>query len=170
MSAYTFSLLIFLLLVLLTVCNAHRAPDVAPDLPEGWCPPPYGKGTKTTGECICLSGGCEGPKCINDSGFHYFDYVKCPTCRCIKKEAKDKTFKPAVVKANSDKVDNKVGASSDSNDDSHQDDSMLAWLYDNASVIFIVIVAIFMFLLACVFILLSMNMDVDNLGANSKSK
>jgi len=82
-----------LLMVVVVLVLSNKAPDEAPDLPEGWCV--NGRETKTTGECICVSGACEGPKCVH-AGIVFYKYTDCPTCKCVKKtrerdEAKVKT-------------------------------------------------------------------------------
>ena len=62
------------------VAVAMRAPDVAPDLPDGWCV--GGTPTATTGECMCRS-TCEGPRCRNEQGFVWYAYKECPSCKCV---------------------------------------------------------------------------------------
>ena len=71
-------LVVYLLLI---ACGASRAPDVAPDLPEGWCK--NGTPTRTTGECMC-PGDCSGPRCHREQGFVWYSGLKCPTCECVK--------------------------------------------------------------------------------------
>ncbi len=74
---------------------ALRAPDVAPELPEGWCDARYGSATKTTGECICLTAECEGRGCEKEQGFVWYSYSKCPACRCVAKNSRLSTGKHA---------------------------------------------------------------------------
>lgn len=61
---------------------AMRAPDKAPDLPEGWCDKRYGTPTATTGECMCKH-ECEGRGCERAQGFIWYAYAKCPSCECV---------------------------------------------------------------------------------------
>lgn len=87
------SVLILMLLALGMFCTGMRAPDVAPDLPEGWCNPKYGTPTRTTGECICKPNAvCTGPKCVNEQGFIFYSGVECPSCECVegKRESRKK--------------------------------------------------------------------------------
>ena len=67
-------------LLMAAVAVAMRAPDVAPDLPDGWCV--GGTPTATTGECMCRS-TCEGPRCRNEQGFVWYAYKECPSCKCV---------------------------------------------------------------------------------------
>jgi hypothetical protein len=80
------ALLVLLLLGTLGILHLFgmRAPDVAPDLPDGWCNRKYGNPTRTTGECICKPNAvCTGPGCINEQGFIFYSGVTCPSCECV---------------------------------------------------------------------------------------
>jgi hypothetical protein len=60
-----------------------RAPDTAPNLPEGWCSDlKYGTPTRSTGECICKY-ACSGNGCRREHGLNWYEYKSCPTCKCI---------------------------------------------------------------------------------------
>jgi len=89
-------LLLLLLLVEPPTSFSGFAPDVAPDLPEGWCNLVYGTPTRTTGECICKQ-ECEGKGCHRQQGFIFYSYSECPTCQCVAGSKKPK------VKVNTDK-------------------------------------------------------------------
>ena len=61
---------------------------------ESNCHPIYGRATTTTRECICLSHNCEGKLCQSDQGYTWYNYDKCPTCRCTAPAVS----KPASIK------------------------------------------------------------------------
>jgi hypothetical protein len=72
----------FLLMVLCWICavSSSRAPDKPPVLPDGWCDLRYGTPTRTTGECICKTGECEGSGCKKQEGLVFYSGVSCPHC------------------------------------------------------------------------------------------
>jgi hypothetical protein len=72
---------IFLILSFWEILGS-RAPDNAPELPEGWCDTKYGTPTRSTGECICKF-DCEGSRCRKEHGLSWYDYQTCPSCKCI---------------------------------------------------------------------------------------
>jgi hypothetical protein len=71
------------LFAIIAIGSASRAPDVAPDLPDGWCKGGYP--TRTTGECMCTGKECSGPRCLREQGFIWYSGVDCPTCKCVPK-------------------------------------------------------------------------------------
>ena len=87
----TLTLLLICVSLLLCGIFGNRAPDKAPDLPEGWCK--NGAPTKTTGECICSALGrvCEGSRCIDEQGFSFYSGVTCPDCKCVKRVKVEET-------------------------------------------------------------------------------
>ena len=77
-------LILLVVVCMLALSRASRAPDVAPDLPDGWCK--GGKPTSTTAECICSPGVCVGRGCHREQGFEWYK-PDCSTCRCTRKGA-----------------------------------------------------------------------------------
>lgn len=61
-------LILYVLSFSFTYIAGNRAPDTAPNLPEGWCDLRYGRPTATTGECICMTQNCEGKACERSQG------------------------------------------------------------------------------------------------------
>lgn len=59
-----------------------RAPDTAPNLPDGWCDTHYGTPTRSTGECICKY-ACLGNGCRREHGLNWYEYKSCPSCKCV---------------------------------------------------------------------------------------
>ena len=47
----------------------------------------YGKLTRSTDECVCLTNNCVGSGCIFEQGLAFFPYSKCKDCRCIQKHS-----------------------------------------------------------------------------------
>ena len=83
MRDYISLVLLCVVVALQSFCGvAHSAPDVAPDLPDGWCDRIFGAPTRTTGECICKV-DCEGPRCVREQGFVFYSGVNCPSCKCV---------------------------------------------------------------------------------------
>jgi len=72
---------VLFIIILVVIVRGNMAPDEAPDLPSDWCK--GGHPTRTTGECICVTGECEGPHCVR-SGLVFYKYTDCPTCKCVK--------------------------------------------------------------------------------------
>lgn len=72
----------FLLFLYISLYLSSRAPDKAPNLPDGWCNLKYGSPTKSTGECICKY-RCVGSGCKNEHGLNWYEYKVCPTCKCV---------------------------------------------------------------------------------------
>ena len=85
---------IFILVLILNIIfvESNRAPDVSIDLPKNFCK--YGKRTRTTGECICLSGLCEGSGCQH--GDLVFFHADCTDCHCLPSSPKPKQEKAAA--------------------------------------------------------------------------
>lgn len=75
--------IVFLLIFNQISCS--RAPDEAPDMRDDFCSD--GKRTKTTGECICLTGMCVGSKCVH-AGIVYYPH-DCHDCKCVAKTEAD---------------------------------------------------------------------------------
>jgi hypothetical protein len=104
MNAIVFLVCIFLFS---TLVYSSRAPDEAPDLPEGWCDKKFGTPTRTTAECICKR-ACEGRGCQNTQGLIFYSYLTCPTCKCVESstanaaERKDSSSQPAREHDNED--------------------------------------------------------------------
>jgi hypothetical protein len=80
------------LLAIAAGVGARFAPDVAPELPIGWCDTRYGSPTATTGECICAE-ECEGRGCQRQLGFVFYEYTACPTCKCVPKKSDSRVAK-----------------------------------------------------------------------------
>ena len=71
---------------------ANMAPEKPPEnLPDGWCK--GGQPTRTTGECVCISGKCKGEGCIH-SALVFYKYSTCPTCECVKVENGSSLLEP----------------------------------------------------------------------------
>ena len=97
--------IVLLLLACLGPFGVHgtRAPDIAPDLPAGWCNNKYGTPPSTTGECICKPNAvCTGPGCINEQGFIFYSGVTCPSCECVEgkrepRKRREKSSSPGPI-------------------------------------------------------------------------
>ena len=68
--------------VLFSLLLSSQFSSIYSNIPESNCHPIYGRATTTTSECICLSHNCEGKHCQRDQGYTWYNYDKCPTCRC----------------------------------------------------------------------------------------
>jgi hypothetical protein len=99
---------ILLVDLFLVVASANRAPDEAPDLPEGWCTPIYGTATRTTAECMCRY-ECQGPGCKREQGFVWYSGLTCaaPKCQCL-------DHADTAVKQEQEKKEQPAGSSSTS--------------------------------------------------------
>lgn len=73
--------LIFLVIQFFGIYGS-RAPDIPPNLPDGWCNTQYGTPTRSTGECICKY-SCLGNGCQRGQGLIWYEYKSCPSCQCI---------------------------------------------------------------------------------------
>ena len=80
-----FILFVFVVLTVVMKVAANVAPENPPDdLVDGWCK--GGQPTRTTGECICISGECKGDGCVH-SALVFYKYSTCPTCECLPAKA-----------------------------------------------------------------------------------
>jgi hypothetical protein len=134
--------------ILLACCtflvNSGHAPDVSPQLPDGWCNIKYGTPTRSTGECICKK-ACKGNGCRREQGIIWYEYNKCPSCECI--PLNDDTLKLSpieIVKPTPVPVFQEDSA--EIQDEFHLQD----WIEDNSRNIFAIIVSLFVFSLAIV--------------------
>ena len=160
----TMRLLVLLAMCLFSLVIAHRAPDEAPNFPDGWCAHP-GKPTKTTGECICVNSTCRGPKCRNESGFIYFAYADCPTCQCV---PKDRNMEP--VKA-ARPIVNSAPAEQLELDDEELPYPWIDYIHDNYDSFIGVIAAVLIFIMGTVFLLQILGLIVvDNNSAGPGEK
>ncbi len=156
--------IVMLAMCLLSLVLAHRAPDEAPNFPDGWCVHP-GKPTKTTGECICVNSICRGPKCRNESGFIYFAYADCPTCQCV---PKDKTAQPVKTER---PIVNVAPAEQVELEDEELPYPWLDYIYDNYDSVIGVIAAVLIFIMGTVFLLQVLGLVVvDNNSAGAGEK
>ena len=75
------------------VAGANRAPEVAPELPEGWCA--FGTPTRTTGECMCQESRCLGEGCVFEGGLHWYT-LACAACSCERPRERPRPAPAAV--------------------------------------------------------------------------
>lgn len=143
------SILFFSIIALFFVTNtvsAFRAPEEAPDLPEGWCNLAFGSPTRTTGECICKF-ECEGKGCKRDQGYIWYAYESCPTCQCVAPKTTGEKVDEPKVKAPPARKIHTPQPPPPGDFGSEEDPFILSeWLEDNANNIFAAVVTIFILL------------------------
>ena len=100
------SLIFTIFIINILSVESNRAPDVSMDLPPDFCK--VGKKTRTTGECICLSGLCEGSACQRGD-LVFYSFADCPDCRCLPKQSQKERVHVAS-KLESTKEDEKENA------------------------------------------------------------
>mmetsp|Transcript_31262 Transcript_31262/g.30114 ORF Transcript_31262/g.30114 Transcript_31262/m.30114 type:complete len:88 (-) Transcript_31262:188-451(-) len=74
-----------LMLCLYNSVDAGKAPNLSPELPDGFCPKSTGDITATTGECMCswqAKEGCQGSGCEYAYGLSWYHH-SCKDCRCM---------------------------------------------------------------------------------------
>lgn len=155
----TYSLLITIISIFLVRSVANRAPDVAPELPDGWCV--GGRGTRTTGECICVSGECEGPRCIK-SALVFYKYTDCPTCRCVSANTVTKAAAGAANTGKQRVVSTPLNPHAVGQFGAHAEPAVLGedhisyeeWLEDNWRHIFAIVASMMFFGIAGIFVYL----------------
>jgi magnesium-transporting ATPase (P-type) len=154
-------LLLILFLFFFISVNSNRAPEKAPDLPNGWCDLRYGKPTTTTGECICLTGECEGSGCQNEQGFVWYEYKKCSNCKCMPRLKKEemttelkeirKEEKANRIKENERiRIENKENALNDMNNFNIEEEEIVTFmdiLEENGRLIFVIAICIIIFII-----------------------
>lgn len=161
---------IFLLILAILSLNASfafRAPDEAPDLPDGWCDTRYGSPTRTTGECMCLSGNCEGAGCERGQGFVWYMYKKCPTCKCVPKNKSEVPPKPPAERQQPQQQQQQQQRHAAQNEEE---------AFNEAGLLFFILDTVELYsrhifgLVVCVFILFVLFVHVNNSNTSSSSE
>eukprot|EP01041_Mallomonas_annulata_P009127 gene9127-18907_t len=149
----------FLVWTSLVVIFGSRAPEIPPDLPEGWCDLKYGTPTRSTGECICKY-ECDGRGCQRSQGFIFYAYNSCPTCKCISKPigtntSTKKTIPDEISQQNelSNKQPKPQKLETNIKDKfyiEHKEEEfhLIYWLEDNGRFIFAAVVGLFVVIIA----------------------
>jgi hypothetical protein len=126
---------------------ASRAPDIAPDLPDGWCRDlNYGTPTRSTGECICKY-GCSGNGCRREHGLNWYEYRSCPTCKCV---AGEKSYLPQNNQVLDDTAPPEISNEEEGMKD--EESTLFDLIEENSRYVFAGVVTLVVFALAFVII------------------
>ena len=125
---------------------------------ENPCHPKYASQTKSTNECVCLSRNCEGPQCQSSQGFVWYNYIKCPSCKCIAPKLKETSTQiqnedPIPVKSNP--TDDRTQALNKQKPE--EEETWQEWLVDNMNSIFAFCAGSIVTIIVALYVFMSFN-------------